>query len=296
VNRLLVWGGKNTQDSTRHVWRAFHSNAVKLGIPSAWVDDDPRNAPSPGDTVLACDVTGRNLPYVAGVDYVLHNWSGDADLCRRLEGTPERLLRLQVYTNAATGEDWGPCRRFDLGGRVLFQPWGSDLLREEFYEPVFNPGSRELPFVGAIWSDKGSGVEQGNEAVIQELREACKRRGLTFRHLTHVSDAENVAAVRGGRLAPAFAGAWQVEHDYVPCRALKAAAYGQLPLTNVPVVLDVLGGAALRGSVGEVVDEALGLNQTRYCNLVREVQRAVAQLTYRESLASIDRAFEAIRA
>lgn len=296
MKRLVVWGARDSLDSLRHVWRAFHENAVKLGIDSVWVDDRFPISLQWGDTVIAADVTAANLPYEAGVDYVLHNFNSEAsELCHALEQTPERLLRLQVWTNQASGEAWGPARSFDREARTLFQAWGSDLLREEFMEPIFNSESDELPFVGAIWSDVYEGVEMGNEAIITEVRNACRSRKLRFRHLTQISNEANVSAVRGGRLAPAFAGQWQVDRNYLPCRVPKGAAYGVLPLTNVPIALEILGGAALRGSVIEVIDEALSLDRTRYCNLVREAQRNLSRLTYRESLESISRAFEEIR-
>jgi hypothetical protein len=283
----------------RHILRAFQENATKLGIPSVWLTDAPgqMGALREGDTVLAINVTAHHLAYMPGVDYCLHNFdANESELCRRLEATPERLLRLQVYTDAATGEAWGPCRRFDLSARTLFQPWGSDLLVEEFMAPVFNPESRQVPFVGAIWSDQYEGTELGNEAVVREVKEACRVHGLAFRHLTQVTDAENIAAVRAGRVSAAFAGAWQVANNYFPCRVAKAAAYGALPLTNVPVVLDALGGAALYGSPGDVVEQALGLERSRYLMLVREAQRGMAEFTYRESLVAIERAFAEIAA
>jgi len=297
VNRLVVWGARDSLDSIRHVWRHYHQTAAKLGIPTVWVDDRSPIPLVPGDTVLAADVTGKNLRYWPGVNYVLHNFSGTDQLCVDLEATPERLLRLQVWTHDAVGEEWAPCRQFDLDARTLFQPWGSDLLAEEFLEPVFNPQARDVTFVGAIWSDQYQGEELGNEWTIREVKDVTSRRGLTFRHLTHIGDEENATAVRSARLAPAFAGAWQCRKGYLPCRSFKAAAYGVLSFGNIPAMEGLLGAASVaKGSVEETMDEALGLNRTRYLNLVREQQRVVANYTYRESLSAIERAFKEIQA
>ena len=298
MKRFVVWGGRESLDSIRHVLRHYFDSASKLGYHAVWLKDEPASAPllSAGDTILAVDVAAHHLPFMPDARYVLHNFDGSVGLCQALEETPQNLLRLQVYTSAASGERWGPARYFDREARTLFQPWGSDLLKEEFLAPVVNPEARTVPFIGAIWSDQYQGVELGNEAVIEELKQACGARGLVFTHRSHVPDSENVRVVRSGRLAPAFAGEWQATRDYFPCRVAKAAAYGQLPLTNVPVCLEVLGGAALRGSVDEVVEQALSLNRSQYLNLVREAQRGVSELTYRESLASIERAFAEIAA
>jgi hypothetical protein len=297
VNRLVVWGGRESLDSIRHVLRHYHDNARKLGIPTAWLPNEPRSAPAltKDDTILAVDVAGDHLPHVPGARYVLHNFDGANPLCVALEDTPEKLIRLQVWTNDATGDTWDTCRQFDLGARTLFQPWGTDLLAEEFMDPVFVPESRRVVFVGAVWSDQYQGVELGNEATIHELTIACQQRGLVFEQRTHVPDGENVRVVRQARLAPALAGAWQVGKGYVPCRALKNVSYGALGITNVPSVQEIFGAAAVEGeSAQELVTEALGLNRSRYLNLVREQQRQVRRYTYRESIASIERAFREI--
>lgn len=304
IKRLVTWGGLDSLDSFRHIMRAYHETAKKLEIDTIWVDDiDPaaQDALRPGDTVIAADVTGRHLPYREDVNYCLHNFDGGSDLCRALEQTPERLLRLQVWTIEANGEEWDACREFNRDARTLFQPWGTDLLAEEFLPPVFNPDSRDITFVGAVWSDQYEGVELGNEAVIGELRDHCVRRSYTFRHLTQIPVDQLVAETRGARLAPAFAGAWQVEKNYLPCRAFKTAAYGALSFGDVPLMENLLGAGSIvddpwGATVAGTMDAALRLNRAVYTNLVREQQRVVARYTYRQNIEAIARAFEEIRA
>ena len=300
IKRLIIWGGLEDKSSHRHVHRAFYDTARKLNIPADWISNSPTStgAITPGSTVLSADIYGEHLPYVKDVSYVLHNYDGSHPVCQALEQTPERLLRLQVWTDAATGEQWGPCRSFDRQARVLFQPWGSDRLAEEFLDPVFNEHARDVVFVGAVWSDQWQGVELGNEWVIDELKKACAERRLNFVHATQVSDAEHVRLLRGARLTPALAGAWQVEHSYLPCRSFKLPAYGCAMFSNVPAVTDLFGPAATPppGSLEETLDWMLSLNEWAYFDLVREQQHVAAQFTYRESLEAISRAFEEMRA
>ncbi len=297
MNRLVVWGARDSLDSIRHIFRAFHENALKLNIPSIWVNDtDPSTYDlKPGDTVIAADVTAKNLPYMREVNYCLHNFDGSSELCQALEQTPERLLRLQVWTTDANGEKWGPYRWFDREARTLFQPWGSDLLAEEFMTPVCNPESLEVSFVGAIWSDQYQGTELGNKKTIELLRESCLKRHLRFKHQTQISDQEMIKATREARLAPAFAGNWQTVHGYLPCRAFKTPSWGVLGFTNIPEMELLYGAASIwSGTVEETLDAALSLNKTRYLNLIREQQRVIRNYTYRESLLAISRAFEEI--
>lgn len=281
-----------------------------MGIDSIWVDSRYPEVPRPGDVVLAADVTSANLGYVHDVDYVLHNFDNDASpLCWALEPTPERLLRLQVWTRDATGEHWDTFRQFDREARTLFQPWGSDLLAEEFMPPVFNDHAPDVVFVGAVWSEKYEGMELGNEEVIAVLREECARRGLRFTHRTQIGQGAMVDAIRGARLAPAFAGAWQVAHGYLPCRYFKTAAYGQLAFGNVLEAEALLGHGALFSrvaartsdfsvapTIGAMLDEALALSEEEYTWAVLAQQEAIRYYTYRESIQAIQRALQEIKA
>jgi hypothetical protein len=294
-DRLIVWGGcEGGLESHRHIHRAFFENARKLGIQSYWVKDelDSNTLVKRGTVVIAADIWAKNLRHHEGAFYVLHNFSSDHPVM--VESSEEQILRLQVWTHDAFGEQTGPCCAYSREGRILFQPWGTDILAEEFMEPVFNPGSGEAVFVGAIWSEPHEGGNLGNEVAINQLRNSLRDNGLVFRHLTQVSVQENIDAVRSARLAPAIAGGWQVNHGYVPCRCFKHPSYGVAMFTNIPVVQNLFYGASIPGdSIEELVTNAIRLRKSEYEELVREQQKIAARYTYRESLTSIDRALEA---
>lgn len=293
--RVVVWGGRRDLHSHAHIHRNFFRAAQALGLRAVWVEDEPaaRDALAPGTLVIAADVWADHIaPAEPSVSYVLHNFDGAHPLCVELEQSPERLLRLQVWSKDALGEPWGVARSYYREGRTLFQPWGTDLLAGEFLAPVANLEAADAVFVGAIWSERSVQGELGNEEVIDELRAALAAHGLGLRHLTHVSDAENVEAVRGARLAPAFAGAWQVSRDYFPCRVFKNVSYGQLGITNVAGMQELFQGCGLGSATVEgMVGEALELSAGDYTELVREQQRVVSHYTYRESFESFARAF-----
>lgn len=292
--KLVLWGAHGDLDSLRHIWRHYQETANKLGIQAIGVPDLESSLShlTPDTLVLAADVWSKHIGVARpGVDYVLHNFDGSHELCRSLEDTPERILRIQVYTNDSNGEEWAPFRLYNREGRVLFQPWGTNLLPEEFFEPVYNLQSNEVTFVGAVWSDQYQGTELGNEQVINELKALLAGRGLKFRHLTHVTDEENVAAVRSARLAPAFAGQWQVDHNYLPCRVFKNISYGTIAITNVPAFKDMFRYCGLKGeTVAELLDESLNMKRSHYVEMVKEQQRVIGKYSYRDSLLGIERA------
>lgn len=291
--RVVLWGLRSeTGDSFRHIHRHFAHALERVGKEVLWIDDRSasRAKLGEGDLVFAVDIAGHHLGHpVEGVDYVLHNFAPSHPVWDGL--AEERVLRLQTYTCDAEryGVEWDVGRRYDRAGRILFQPWGTDLLADEFREPVFNERSREVPFVGSIWDGDG----QGNVEAIRELKAILDAHRLVFRHYVHVSDEENVGAVRTGRLAPAVAGPWQVERDYLPCRVFKNVSYGALCLTNVPKFREILDDAYFgRGSVSQIVTEALEIGEAEYLDLVRAQQEVVGRYTYKESLLAIERALE----
>jgi hypothetical protein len=238
------------------------------------------------------DVWSQHIPYVKGARYILHNFLHTHPLVEALEGD---FLRLQVWTTDAFGEQWAPYRQFDHEAQVLFQPWGTEILSDDFMEPVFNPESREVVFVGAVWSDVKGGVELGNEAAIQELRDACDQIGLTFVHRSQITAEEKIQVTREALLAPVVVGGWQCEHGYLPCRAFNSAAYGVPVLTNSPFVADLFGHEAVEMSVGDLLEEGLSAPRSVHEQWVREDQEIASKYTYSESIAAIDRAFEEIQ-
>lgn len=290
--KLVVWGGRSGNlDSFRHINRAYAAAASKLGVKVSWVDDaeKSRNAVTPGSTVWSVDIWNEHLPYVRDVNYVLHNFSGDHPVAAAtLENQPERLLRVQVWSHDAFGDKWDRYRWYSPEHQILFQPWGTDLLAEEFMEPVFNPQSHDVVFIGAIWDDHGL----GNQDAINHLREACSAVGLVFKHYTQIPDEQMTQLIREARLAPTTVGRWQCEHGYLPCRAFKVSSYGQLMFTNSFEVATLFDGPWVGDSIAQGLDAALRLNQRTFEQRVLEQQRFASAYTYRESLQAIQRAFD----
>lgn len=289
--RFVLWGLTDNLDSFRHIHRHYQHALARLGKPVAWLPDigTSRELLGAGDLVFAVDVAAHHLGNpVSGVDYLLHNIDASHPVLDGL--APERLVRLQVYTSNADqyGVEWAPARRYDREQRLLFQPWGTDLLADEFLPPVFNAHAKHAVFVGSIWDDNGL----GNIQAINELKSALSNHRLTFAHHVHVTDEENVALVRGSRIAPAVAGQWQCDHAYLPCRVFKNVSYGSLAVTNVEKFTDLFGDALPTGTVHEAVDAALALSEDDYLERAAAQQEVVGRYTYRESLEAIGRAFE----
>lgn len=291
--RFVIWGGTYGMESHRWIHYGFSSNARKLGHEVRWVPDEKisRETLTPGTIVISADVWNRNIgPAAPGVDYVLHNYDASHELCQTVQ--PEHFLRLQVWTYDAAGENWDTCRVYNRENRTLFQPWGTDILTEEFMDPIFNPLSTDVIFVGAIWGEISEHHgEMGNVEAIAEMEQTVQTHGLTFKHHTQISERQMTNLTRSSRLAPAIAGRWQVRNGYLPCRAFKNSSYGALMITNVPAVQALYEGSTLHSeSVDELIKWGLRLKKKEAETLIKQQQVVTRRYTYRESIETIMRA------
>jgi hypothetical protein len=222
---------------------------------------------------------------VPDASYCLHNF--DESVAGRID--PARLLRLQVYTRPAAQAEcrWGVATFYSPSRRTLYQPWGTSLLPDEFFRPTFSR-SPFVFWVGSIWDNE---LGQGNLAEIARARTALARRGLRFVHARLSPDPIAIRLLRHSRIAPAIAGRWQVEHDYVPCRLFKNVSYGQLGVSNVAKGDEILGeGRTAPRSIEECIDAALSLSREQYRERTAAQQEVVRGHTYVQRLAAIVRA------
>jgi ubiquinone/menaquinone biosynthesis C-methylase UbiE len=292
-NKIVIWGLKTSDHSHAHIHRHFYETLKKLEIDACWVDDNRRYEEliRKGDMVIAVDVACSSLPIREGVCYCLHN-------CYKLykEIEPSRSIVLQTYRSFVEqdgSEKWDDVTFFHRQKRILSQPWATDLLGEEFKEPVFKPETKTVYWVGSIWNDD---QDQGNINEIQILKNVLKKRNIELVWLKNISDSQNIKYVRLSRIAPAIAGRWQVEHNYLPCRMWKNISYGQLGISNVKKFDDIFKDCIVKGQgIEEIIDNALSLSLDKYRDMIFEQQQIVKKNhTYANRLLGIVRAFDSI--
>jgi hypothetical protein len=290
--KVVVWGLKSADNTDlHHINSHFYEAVLKLGGQAVFVDDAPENRAlvCPGDLVIAMDVAYKHLPVVPKAYYVLHNiggeWSHQLDQKYR--------LNIQVYTDAcAHYEKWREAVHWDAAAQVLYSPWGTDLFPNEFLEPIFNDQSHHIFFVGSVWNNE---LGHGNVRTIEKLVSYLERIGLKFTVIRHVPDAENVRYVRESRIAPAIAGEWQVENNYLPCRLFKSVSYGQLGITNVMKFRDILSPAFVEGqNFEEVIETALSMGPSEYRRYTYMQQSLIRPYNYGQKLQDIMQAFELV--
>lgn len=293
--KIVIWGFRTHFHTHRYIHAAFYDNLKKLGASVVWVEDAARNKTvvSAGDLVIAMNMAAQHVPYVTGAYYCLHNFD-ENEWTRQFLAQIDRThsVRLQVYKNSAEQSDqkWDEVTYFDSYSRTLYQPWGTNLLAEEFKPPIA-PRGRLVFWVGSVWNNA---LNQGNIQEIDELKTALALHGLRFVQLRFIGDALNTFFIRRSRLAPAIGGAWQVQQNYLPCRMFKNISYGQLGFSNIQKFDSLLHNAHIPGdSISDLVDNALALSAPEYVRLVLDQQSVVRRHTYLQKCINIFKAFVA---
>lgn len=291
-NKFVIWGLRNVNNTYRYIHNHFYTTLKKLNTKVVWVDDEKKHDSmiEKNDIVISVNIAGYNLPLKKDVYYCLHNF--DNTIHNKIK--PSHNIRLQVYTNAAENaeEKWNEVTLFDKKTRTLYQPWGTNLLPWEFKKPVFNSKSPFVFWIGSVWNNE---LNQGNIKEIRMLKKVLSKEKLKFIHLQNIPDFLNVFFVRMSRIAPAIAGKWQVDNNYLPCRMFKNISYGQLGISNVKKINDLFEGYSIKGNnIEELIENSLKLNPNKYKEMVLGQQEIVKKHTYLNKLINICTTFERI--
>jgi hypothetical protein len=281
--KIVIWGFKtHTTDSFRHIYQGYYDALSKLGVPVLWVDDSINNNDyiSRGDLVIGANISNKYLVGKKRVYFCTHNYSP-----KQLEGMDEnKTIKLQVYTNKAELDavKLGPLRYYNQQTRTLYQPWGTNLLEEEFLAPKFNRYTPLVFWVGSIWDNA---LHQGNRQEIHLLRQALLKHGKLLINPKHISNGRGIAYIRRSRISPAIAGNWQVKNNYLPCRVFKNISYGQLPFTNISKFADQYGSLLpISHDIDQLVSSSISVNQKDHYSRVKQLQELTIDYTYLSSL------------
>ena len=301
-NKIVIWGLRSQYHTHRYIHKAFYETLQRNNIPSIWVDDTSENSKliEKNDLVLSSEVVGKmvpekkelkdyHLPIRDDIFYCLHNYK--KIYTEKL--LPKQLIHLQVYTNKAILSDlqWGPVTFFDSKNKVLYQPWGTNIPVAKFRKPIFNKHLWVF-WIGSVWNNN---LNQGNMEAINELKRALKLKSLKFVALRFVPEWLSVLLIRWSRVAPAIAGGFQVNNNYLPCRMFKNISYGQLGFSNVNAFKKIFMEDLVPGNtIEEMVNNVLALSKKDYINLVSRQQEIVKQYTYEKAWQNIFRALKQI--
>jgi hypothetical protein len=254
--RVTIWGFRSEYDrqqpnqaiaSHAYIHAGYFKAFKALGYDVIWHDDAPGYLPAEGEVVFCMDCRIQHVPRRPDLFYIGHNLEQ-----RQTEGMGKRIA-LQYWTPDCVGaaQEGKDYVRWD--GSTLYMPWASDMLPGEIGTTTCAPPNRVVYWTGSVWDDNG----MGNVKEIAELRTALAKHNLELK-CVRPTDATQAEFIRNSHIAPSMQGAWQIQHGYIPCRAFKNTSYGQMLITNNPIVRDLFNGYCAFGeTVESMVDAAM---------------------------------------
>lgn len=292
MNRVIIWGLKNTRHSHRFIHKGFHENFIKLGFDTVWVDDSKKYQEIEADIVFVSGVASKNLKLKQKITYIFHNINLTHDDREYLHKYKINYLNLQVFTYDSHGEKLGnPNVIYDINSNTLYQPWGTPQSFSEWqdYSPTNN--SRFEFWVGAVWNNQ---LNQGNVDVINQYRKLLRKYGVLFVKrggskfsLEGVSDTKNCRLVRRSKFGATIVGTWQNESGYIPCRLFKNIAFGIPPLSNMRAPLLLSDKTGFQKNIDELLSFGINENEKNRIARFESAKNDIRHFTYEENIKRI---------
>jgi hypothetical protein len=286
-NKIVIWGLKNKWHTHRFIFQAYYKNLKKCGVPVVWVEDKKTNQKiiEKNDLVFsASNMYGKmvpqkttlsdyNLPIRDDIYYCLH--AENDFFIKKIN--PEKYIELKFYSNEAKQyPKIYTAVHFDGLNKTLYQPWGTDLLPEEFKKPIFFK-TKFVFWVGSVWRGLKN---EGNISNITKLIKILTLKNLKFVPVRFIPNFLNIFLIRHSRIAPAIGGQVQVDVNYLPCRMFKNISYGQLGFSNIEKFNDIFKNCNIYDEdMEKMFDKVLKLNKDEYLDLIKKQQEICKEYT-----------------
>ena len=233
INKVIIWGLKNSWHTHSHIHKAFYRAFVYLKYETYWINKkEEYNGEISNALILYSGVLGdRNIeppPVIDSCFYLLHNCSVDT----------KNYLKFQVYTTDCIGRDKGRDLKYHYNNDdTLYFYWGTNLLPNEIEENIKNielinnDKNENCCHVGSLsgpWTKPWT-----------LLANYFKEYEIGFSHYHNLSDIEHINVIQNSLFAPAVQFKWQVDKEYIPCRIFKNISYGKMGITNNKAVNNI---------------------------------------------------------
>jgi hypothetical protein len=297
MNRVAVWGLKNTRHSHRFIHKGFYENFIKLGFDTVWCDDGIKYQNIDSDIFFVSGVAAKNLKLQKKSNYIFHNINLTKSDVEFLDKYKVNYLNLQVFTHDSYGEKLGsPNIVYDSNSNTLYQPWGTPQTFSEWqnYSPLNS--SRFEWWVGAVWNNE---LNQGNMETINEYRQLLRKYGVLFVKrggskfsLDGISDSKNSRLIRKSRFGATIVGSWQKYSGYIPCRLFKNITFGIPPLSNMSAPLLLSDKSGFLEDIDELLNFAMNEGDKNRMARLDSARNDIRFFTYEESIKRILRIIE----
>jgi hypothetical protein len=281
--KIILWGLTPPQTHSHfHIYYAYFRTCKRLGLAVEWLPDSAANAAliERDDLVFIHGSTNHFIPQVLARNPVIVDFHVDqvrerlGDLVDVVAAYERRITERERHE--ADAEFWDPATSFSRSSKILTQPWGADLLRQEFAPPADSHWSDKMYWLGAWWANE----HWGNYDEIAALKQQSEAAGLRFVQFSDCTTTQNQFFISQSRLGASIGGAGQVRSNYLACRFFKNIAYGQFSVSNVPMSQQLLQGSAIYSpSVAQAVAQGLEVGPARARELLTFQQHCIRNYT-----------------
>lgn len=273
--KIVIWGLKSTKSTFRYIFEAYEDIFKKLEIPYIWCDDSIINNQfiKKDNLVLGVDICCKQLSFQTDAYYCLMN----CEINHAAKNGAKRWVNLRVFGESGSlqiGQILNNYTVYNKQDKILYQPWATNLLPNEFYSPVYNKDTKDIYWIGSIWNDKNN---HGNLNEIAELKKCLIEYKMNFVHIMDVDTDKAIQYIRKARIAPAIGGKIQALRNILPCRMWKNISYGQMGFSNIPLFQQIFPNCIpSHTSIREAVNFSLSLNEKDYKEITRNQQEIVS--------------------
>lgn len=238
-DKVVIWGHKLHSHTHSYIHNAFYRAFKHLGYPTYWFDKNDNV--SKFDFSNALFITegqvDQNIPVHDDCRYILHNCNP-----RKYQKLLDhgKCINLQVYIDDVQNRSGltkiEDCIYADLGSKLIYMPWATDLLPHEIEQLKKNIPQKSTT---VYWIGTVGGGQFGNDTQINPFTRACSENKIQFKNIINRSVEENISLIRTSYMAPTIVGDWQQKVGYIPCRIFKNTSYGQMGVTNSKTVYEL---------------------------------------------------------
>lgn len=246
LRQVIIWGHKNNGHTHSYIHAAYYRAFQALGYETYYFKDSDivrlKNFNFENSLFFTEDQDQKNIPLIKSSKYILHH-------VKTAKYDAEGISYIQLgnylqdcdrgaspYFPNGSVQKINDCAFWDEKNRIIYQPWGTDLLPAEI-DPenisYFDPTRTSIQYIG--------GVYPYNQDSISQLSRAAAERGVKFITGQNIPDRKVYDLVRNSYLTVDLRGPWHLECGYLPCRVFKNLSYGKFIGVNSPNVKNIFG-------------------------------------------------------
>lgn len=232
--KVVIWGHKLYSHTHSFIHDGFFKAFKYMGYDVSWYDnsDDISNLNFDDTLFLTEGQVDANIPINKTCKYVLHNCNGE----KYSDIDSKNKVNLQFFHKEVLGYQLSKINDYTfIGNDVIYQPWATDLLPNEFSE---NDAKNERHKKDVYWigSYDPTNSQFENHTELDPFFQACRGHGLDVKMIdpwgAPISAEENRRLINNSYISPSINGKWQKDKYYLPCRLFKNISYGHLGVTN----------------------------------------------------------------